>query len=240
MVAGAARNALDCALWDLEAQQDGVPVWQVAGLTAPKPLVSAFTISLGAPDVMEKDARALAGLPLLKLKLAGDGDADRVAAVARGAPHSRLIVDANEAWGGRDVVAEAETLAALGVEMIEQPVRAGDEAALAGVIGPVPWCADESCQTRASLPACEGRFQAINIKLDKAGGLTEAIALEREARERGFDIMVGCMLGTSLGIAPAFLLAQTARWVDLDGAALLAHDRETAFVFEQGTLTPPN
>ena len=239
MPAGAARNALDCALWDLEAQQAGVPVWELAGLIAPKPLVSAFTISLGAPDVMEADARTRADLPLLKLKLAGEGDDERVAAVARGAPNARLIVDANEAWAGRDMVAEAKTLAALGVEMIEQPVCAGGEAALAGVIGPVPWCADESCQTRASLAVCEGRFQAINIKLDKAGGLTEAIALEREARERGFDIMVGCMLGTSLGIAPAFLLAQTARWVDLDGAALLARDREMAFSFVGGMLRPP-
>ena len=239
MAAGAARNALDCALWDLEAQQAGVPVWELAGLPVPKPLMSAFTISLGVPDAMEADARALSHLPLLKLKLAGEGDAERVAAVARGAPNARLIVDANEAWAGRDIVAEAKTLAAHGVEMIEQPIRAGDETALAGVIGPVPWCADESCQTRASLSCCEGRFQAINIKLDKAGGLTEAIALDREARERGFDIMVGCMLGTSLGIAPAFLLAQTARWVDLDGAALLAKDRERAIAFEHGVLTPP-
>jgi L-Ala-D/L-Glu epimerase len=239
MPAGAARNALDCALWDLEAQQAGAPVWELAGLPAPKPLVSAFTISLGAPDAMEADARARADLPLLKLKLAGDGDGERVAAVRRGAPRARLIVDANEAWAGRDVVAEAHTLAAFGVEMIEQPVRAGGEAALVGVIGPVPWCADESCQTRASLSACEGRFQAINIKLDKAGGLTEAIALDREARERGFDIMIGCMLGTSLGITPAFLLAQNARWVDLDGAALLAHDREQAFSLAGGMLIAP-
>jgi L-Ala-D/L-Glu epimerase len=239
MPAGAARNALDCALWDLESQRDGVPIWQLAQLPEPKPLVSAFTISLSDPATMEADARARSDLPLLKLKLAGEGDTERVAAVRRGAPGARLIVDANEAWDGRTVVAEAASLAALGVEMIEQPVRAGNEASLAGIVGPLPWCADESCQTRASLPACAGRFQAINIKLDKAGGLTEAIELDREARARGFDVMVGCMLGTSLAIGPAFLLAQTARWVDLDGSLLLAEDRAAAFGFKGGWLRRP-
>lgn len=239
MKPGAARNALDCALWDLERQREGVALWQLAGLIKPQPLISAFTISLSEPDTMEVDARKYAHLPLLKLKLAGEGDTERVAAVRRGAPNARLIVDANEAWDGRDVIAEAQALRALGVEMIEQPVRAGNEIALNGVQGPLPWCADESCQTRADLSACEGRFQAINIKLDKAGGLTEAIALDREARERGFDVMVGCMLSTSLGITPAFLLAQTARCVDLDGSILLAEDRLEAFRFEGGLLHPP-
>jgi L-Ala-D/L-Glu epimerase len=237
MKPGAARNALDCALWDLEAQQAGVPLWQLAGMHKPKPLVSAFTISLGDPAAMEVDARARADLPLLKLKLAGEGDVARVAAVRRGAPRARLIVDANEAWDGGNVVAEARALAARGVEMIEQPVRAGNEASLRGVIGPVPWVADESCQTRAELDACTGAFQGINIKLDKAGGLTEALLLATEARERGLEIMVGCMLCTSLGITPAFLLAQQAKWVDLDGALLLAKDREAGFVMEGGVLS---
>ncbi len=239
MKPGAARNALDCALWDLESRREGMALWQLAGLAEPLPLISAFTISLSDPDAMEADTRKSAHLPLLKLKLAGEGDTERVAAVRRGAPDARLIVDANEAWDGRDLVLEAQALAALGVEMIEQPVRAGNEIALEGVRGSLPWCADESCQTRADLPACEGRFQAINIKLDKAGGLTEAIALHREARDRGFDVMVGCMLGTSLGITPAFLLAQSARWVDLDGSILLADDRAEAFRFEGGLLHPP-
>ncbi len=239
MERGAARNALDCALWDLERQRAGVALWQLAGLIEPHPLVSAFTISLSDPDTMEADARQSAHLPLLKLKLAGEGDSERVAAVRRGAPDARLIVDANEAWDGRNVIAEAQALAALGVEMIEQPVRAGNEIALEGLSTVLPWCADESCQTRADLQACEGRFQAINIKLDKAGGLTEAIALDREARERGFDVMIGCMLGTSLGIAPAFVLAQDAHWVDLDGSLLLAKDRAVAFRFQNGKLRPP-
>lgn len=236
---GAARNALDCALWDLECERAGAALWQLAGLNEPMAVTSAFTISLADPETMEANARKSAHLPLLKLKLAGEGDFERVAAVRRGAPDTRLIVDANEAWDGRDLIIESQALATLGVEMIEQPVRAGNEATLADVVGPLPWCADESCQTRADLPACEGRFQAINIKLDKAGGLTEAIALRHEAQERGFDIMVGCMLSTSLGIAPAFALAQGARWVDLDGSLLLAKDRTAAFQFQNGMLTPP-
>lgn len=236
---GAARNALDCALWDLECQREGAMLWQLAGLSEPRPLITAFTISLSDAETMEADARKNAHLPLLKLKLAGEGDAERVGAVRRGAPGARLIVDANEAWDGRDLVVEAQALASLGVEMIEQPVRAGNERALEGVHAALPWCADESCQTSADLDACEGRFQAINIKLDKAGGLTEAIKLRHEARERGFDIMVGCMLCTSLGIAPAFALAQNARWVDLDGSLLLAKDRAAAFQFHNGMLRPP-
>lgn len=233
---GAARNALDCAFWDLEAQQAGMPVWQLAGLPAPRPLITAFTISLAEPSKMEADARALADMPLLKLKLAGDGDHDRVAAVRRGAPNVRLIVDANEAWTGRDVAAEAAALAALGVEMVEQPVKAGEDHLLDGVVSPIPLVADESCQDHRDLPRLKGRYQGINIKLDKAGGLTEGIALAAEARAMGFDVMVGCMLSTSLGIAPAFLLGAGARWVDLDGALLLAEDRETPLTFQQGVI----
>jgi L-alanine-DL-glutamate epimerase-like enolase superfamily enzyme len=236
---GAARNALDCALWDLEAKQTGVPVWKLAGLPEPRPLVTAFTISLGEPDKMEADARASAHLPLLKLKLAGEGDEARVAAVRRGAPKARLIVDANEAWTDRDVAAEAAILSAYGVELIEQPVHRGRDALLDGVASPIPFAADESCQDRTDLPRLVGRYQAINIKLDKAGGLTEAIALATAARDMGLEVMVGCMLATSLGIAPAFLASSAARWVDLDGALLLAKDRPGAMACEDGLLEPP-
>ncbi|WP_157216476.1 N-acetyl-D-Glu racemase DgcA [Flavisphingomonas formosensis] len=234
---GAARNALDSALWDLDAKRAGMPAWRLAGLATPQPLTTAYTISLGEPVEMEAAARRASGrYPLLKLKLAGEGDDARVAAVRRGAPTARLIVDANEAWTGRDVAAEAAQLAAHGVELIEQPVKAGEDALLDGVVSPVPLCADESCQDRTDLARCVGRYAAINIKLDKAGGLTEALALAAEARASGLEIMVGCMLSTSLGIAPAFLAAQGARWVDLDGPLLLSKDRADGFRFEGGTM----
>ncbi|WP_294389772.1 N-acetyl-D-Glu racemase DgcA [uncultured Sphingomonas sp.] len=238
---GAARNALDCALWDLEAKCGGLPAWRLAGLSAPRPLVTAFTISLGTPERMEADARAAAHLPLLKLKLAGEGDEQRVAAVRRGAPAARLIVDANEAWTGRDVAAEAARLVAYGVELIEQPVRAGEDHLLDTVASPIALAADESCQDRADLDRCAGRYRAVNIKLDKCGGLTEALALAAGAKARGLEVMVGCMLGTSLGLAPAFLAAQGARWVDLDGALLLANDRPGGMRTDTtGVLQPPS
>ena len=236
---GAARNALDCALWELEAKRSGVPVWQAAGLEPPSPLATAFTISLAEPERMEADARAAAGrYDLLKLKLAGEGDIARVAAVRRGAPAARLIVDANESWTGRDVAAEAAALVPYGVELIEQPVAAGRDALLDGVTSPIPLCADESCQDRADLARCRGRYAAINIKLDKAGGLTEALAIAEAARAAGFEFMVGCMLATSLGVAPAFLVAQGARWIDLDGPLLLARDRPGGFRFDGQTMPP--
>lgn len=236
---GAARNAVDCALWDLDARRAGIPVWQLAGLARPQPLITAMTVSLGTPEKMEADARALAArTSLIKMKLAGDGDTERVAAVRRGAPDARLIVDANEAWTGRDVAAETAALLPYGVELIEQPVKAGEDHLLDGIVSPIPLGADESVQDRADFDRCKGRYQAINIKLDKAGGLTEALALKAEARGMGFKVMVGCMLATSLGIAPAFLVAQGADWVDLDGALLLAKDRGKAFVLEGGMLLP--
>ncbi len=237
---GAARNAVDCALWDLEAKGAGTPVWALAGLHPPQPVTTALTLSLGDPGAMEVAARAVAGRPLLKLKLGGDGgDRERVAAVRLGAPGARLIVDANEAWGDLDIEAEAAALGAMGVELIEQPVRAGEEALLDGVRAGVPFAADESIQSRAELDACMGRFQAINIKLDKAGGLTEALALRAEALARGMDVMVGCMLCTSMAIAPALLVAQGARWVDLDGPLLLARDRDGGLRFDaQGRVWP--
>jgi len=234
---GAARNAVDTAMWELDSKRCGVPVWRLAGITEPKPIVTAFTISLGEAAKMEADAKAVAGkYPLLKLKLAGEGDVERVAAVRRGAPDARLIVDANEAWTGRDVAAEAAALLPFGVELIEQPVRAGEDHLLDGVKSPIPLCADESCQDRTDLARCIGRYQAVNIKLDKAGGLTEALALAREARAAKLKLMVGCMLSTSLGVAPAFLAAQGAEWADLDGPLLLARDRPDGFVFEGGKM----
>jgi L-Ala-D/L-Glu epimerase len=238
---GAARNALDCALWDLEAKAAGVPLWQLAGLAQePKPLQTAFTISLGEPAMMEADAAAAAarGFSLLKLKLTGEGDRERVSAVRKGAPAARLIVDANESWGGLDIAAESAALASLGVEMIEQPVPVGKDAMLDGIQSPVPFLADESCQSLADLELCARHYAGINIKLDKAGGLTEALAMARAAEARGLKVMVGCMLSTSLGIAPAFLAAQGADWVDLDGPALLAEDREDGFRFEGGIIAP--
>ena len=241
MPRGAARNALDCALWDLEAKRVGVPVWQLAGVEKPGPLPTAFTISLADPEKMESDAREAAarGFGLLKCKLTGDGDRARIAAVRAGAPAVRLIVDANESWHDLDIADEARALAELGVEMVEQPVFHGREERLAGVRSPLPLCADESCHTRADLDRL-GDFDAVNIKLDKAGGLTEALALSREARARGFRVMVGCMLGTSLGIAPAALVAQGADWIDLDGALLLAKDREGGLELREGQLWPGN
>ncbi|MFS0736685.1 N-acetyl-D-Glu racemase DgcA [Sphingomonas sp. 1P06PA] len=236
---GAARNAADAALWDWEGKRLGQPVWALAGLDPPAPLVTAYTISLADPETMEARAAAAAPLyPLLKLKLAGEGDLARVTAVRRGAPDARLIVDANEAWTGRDIAAEASAMADLGVELIEQPVTAGHDALLDGVVSPVPLCADESLQDRSDLPRCVGRYTAINIKLDKAGGLTEALALRAAARSAGLDVMVGCMLSTSLGVAPAFLAGQGARWVDLDGPLLLAEDRVPGFTFDGGTMNP--
>ncbi len=238
---GAARNALDCALWDLIAKQSGQPLWQIAELSQlPHPLPTAFTISLAPPGEMEIAAQKAAskGFGLLKLKLTGEGDRNRVAAVRRGAPDVRLIVDANESWGGLDIEAEAHALAALGVEMIEQPVPVGQDALLDGVKSPVPFLADESCQSFADIEMCARYYSGINIKLDKAGGLTEALAMSREAEVCGLKMMVGCMLSTSLGISPAFLVAQSAHWVDLDGPILLAEDREQPFRFENGLIAP--
>ena len=237
MMEGAARNALDCALWDLEAKQAGQLLWRLAGLPEPKPLVTAFTVSLGAPARMEADARkAAAEFALLKVKLDEEAPIERVAAVRKGAPDARLIVDANESWDELDIEATAHALAALGVELIEQPVSAGEEDLLLGLRSPIPFCADESCHTHEDLDRVEGRFQAVNVKLDKAGGLTEAIRLVEKARLRGLETMIGCMLSTSLGVAPAFALAGRARWVDLDGFRLLARDREDGFSIRNGCI----
>ena len=240
--AGAARNAVDCALWDVTAKAAGAPLWRHIGLTqAPQPLVTAFTISLGEATAMEADAaKAVAkGFSLLKLKLTGEGDRPRVAAVRAGAPTARLIVDANESWGELDIAAEAAALAEFGIEMIEQPVAAGQDDVLSSVQSPLPLLTDESCHTACDVPRLTPFYDGVNIKLDKAGGLTEALKIADAAEAVGLKIMVGCMLSTSLGIAPAFVLAQRAHWVDLDGPALLAEDRQDGFKFAGGKIIPP-
>jgi L-alanine-DL-glutamate epimerase-like enolase superfamily enzyme len=238
--AGAARNAVDAALWDLEAKQSGRRVWDLIGLPRPAAVLTAYTLSLAEPAVMEAAARQAAHRELLKLKLAGDdGDIDRVAAVRKGAPAARLIVDANESWGEIDVAAAAAALLPYRVELIEQPVPAGADHLLERVASPIPLCADESLHDLASLDACLGRYHLINIKLDKAGGLTEALRLVRAARAAGIGIMTGCMLSTSLGIAPAFLVAAQSQYADLDGPLLLAKDRPHAMRFEGSDVFPP-
>lgn len=237
--AGAARNVLDCALWDLEAKQAGVPLSELLGMKSPPaPLRTAFTISLGTPKTMQADARAAAqnGYSLLKLKINGEADRDRVAAVRSGAPKADIIVDANESWGAIDIVAEAEALKSLGVALIEQPLPAGNDAALGGISAPLPIFADESCHTAQDVARLVGLYQGVNIKLDKAGGLTEGVALLAAAKDAGLQSMVGCMLSTSLGIRPAFVLAQSVQWADLDGPALLSGDRPDGFIFSNGFI----
>jgi L-Ala-D/L-Glu epimerase len=239
---GAARNALDCALWDLEAKASQTPLWKLVGFdAAPKPLQTAFTISLGDPVIMESNAASAAakGYGLLKLKLTGKSDRDRVAAVRAGAPAARLIVDANESWAALDIAEEAAALADLGVEMIEQPLPEGKDGRLAGVVSNLPMLADESCHVAADVARLAPYYDGINIKLDKAGGLTEGLKIADAANAEGMRVMVGCMLSTSLGITPAFLVAQQADWVDLDGPALLAEDRPDGFAFAGGIITPP-
>ena len=236
---GAARNALDCALWDLEAKLSGEPVWRLAGLARPGPLITAYTLSLDSPEAMGAAAAAHAARPLLKLKLGGEGVVERVAAVRASAPQSRIIVDANEAWTIDLLAQSSPELARLGVEMIEQPLPAGADGALAGIERPVPLCADESCHDSATLAGLDARYDIINIKLDKTGGLTEALALADAAQAAGLGIMVGCMIGTSLSMAPATLVAARAGFVDLDGPLLLARDRQPGIAFEGSVMQPP-
>jgi L-alanine-DL-glutamate epimerase-like enolase superfamily enzyme len=237
--AGAARNAVDCALWDLEAKCTGVPAFVRAGLQAMTPATTAFTLSVGTPDAMAAAARLASARPLLKIKLAGGGDIDRLHAVREGAPEARLIVDANEAWAPEDLERMIAVCAEAGVALIEQPLPAGADARLADVAHRVPICADESVHDRAGLPALRGRYDMINIKLDKTGGLTEALALAAEAEALGFGLMVGCMVATSLAMAPAMLLASRARFVDLDGPLLLAQDRPDGLVYAGSVVHPP-
>ncbi len=235
---GAARNALDCALWDLEAKRTGRPVWQIAGLAEPGPLVTAYTLSLDSPEAMAEAAAANAHRPLLKLKLDGERVVERVAAVREAAPDARLIVDANEAWTAELLADAAPALAGLGVEMIEQPLHADADAALDGMARPVPLCADESCHDSATVAGLVGRYDLVNVKLEKTGGLTEALKLADAAEAAGFGLMVGCMIATSLAMAPATLVAQRARFVDLDGPLMLARDREPGIAYEGSTMAP--
>jgi L-Ala-D/L-Glu epimerase len=239
MPAGAVRNALDCAFWDLEAKRAARPAYELAGLPTPQPLTTAYTISLGTPQAMADAARAAATRKLLKIKLGGGGDAERIAAVRQAAPHSELIVDANEGWTTENLAANLAACAAAGVTLVEQPLPANADTALASIRRPIPVCADESVHDRLGLASLVGRYDAVNIKLDKAGGLTEALAMTKEAQRLGFDVMVGCMVATSLAMAPAILVAQGARVVDLDGPLLLAKDRPDGLRYEDSLVYPP-
>lgn len=237
--AGAARNAIDCALWDLQAKKENCRIWKLIGMTSVKRLTTAYTLSLDTPDVMHDAAIKNAQRPLLKLKLAGAGDLERVQAVREGAPSSRLIVDANESWTPEIYQQLVPQLYALGVEMIEQPLPAGKDGALKMLDHPIPICADESCHDRTSLVDIKGKYDMINIKLDKTGGLTEALALRQAAEKMKLKIMVGCMLATSLAMAPALLVAQKVDIVDLDGPLILEKDRDHGLQYENGYVYPP-
>ncbi|NDU99430.1 N-acetyl-D-Glu racemase DgcA [Pseudoroseicyclus tamaricis] len=236
--AGAARNAVDCALWDWQSKRSGAPVWQLAGLAKPRPLTSAYTLSLDTPEKMEASAAKHGSRPLLKIKLGTPEDMPRLEAVRRGAPKARLIVDANEGWTAEVYADLAPHLLRLGVELVEQPLPAGEDDMLGEIERPLPVCADESCHDRASLPGLAGKYDVVNIKLDKTGGLTEALALRDAAREAGYRVMVGCMVGSSLAMAPAVLVAQGAEWVDLDGPLLLGEDRDPPLRFEGSVIHP--
>ena len=234
--AGAARNALDCAYWDLACKQSGQRIWQQLEVAQPESVITAFTLSLDTPERMKAAAIKNAHRPLLKLKLAGEGDVKRVAAVREGSPNARIIVDANEGWNEAQYLAMVPELVKLNVEMIEQPFPASNDAALAHLPRPITLCADESCHDSSSLKNIIGRYDMINIKLDKTGGLTEAIALKEEAEEAGLQVMVGCMVATSLAMAPAFIVAQNVQIVDLDGPLLLAEDRQSGIQFDESLM----
>jgi L-alanine-DL-glutamate epimerase-like enolase superfamily enzyme len=237
--AGAARNAVDCALWDMEAKRAGSRVWDLAGLPAPKPVVTAYTLSLDTPDAMQAQAAKNAHRPLLKIKLGTPDDMARLEAVRRGAPDAVIIVDANEGWTAEIYSDLAPHLLRLGVAMVEQPLPAGVDDMLGEIARPLPVCADESCHDRASLPSLRGKYDMVNIKLDKTGGLTEALALRADAIAEGYDVMIGCMVGSSLAMAPATLLTASAAYVDLDGPLLLAQDRAAPLVFDVAGVHPP-
>lgn len=236
---GAARNALDCALWDLEAKQTGQPVWQLAGLPQPGPIVTAYTLSMAAPDVMAAAARASAHLPLLKVKLGPTRVIESVTAIRAAAPGSELIVDANEAWTAEQLELLLPALRELGVALLEQPLPVDADQVLAELARAVPVAADESCHVAADVARLADRYDAVNIKLDKAGGLTAALELKATAEAAGLEIMIGSMVATSLAVAPAMLLAPGARYVDLDGPLLLARDRSGGVELREQRLQPP-
>jgi L-alanine-DL-glutamate epimerase-like enolase superfamily enzyme len=238
MPPGAARNALDCAFWAIDANRAYVSVAELAGLGTPKPVETAFTLAFDTPDKMAEVAAAHRTRPLFKLELGGEGDMDRVRAVRQAAPAARLIVDANEAWTAPRLAAFMPMLLDARVELIEQPLPAGADDALAGMASPIPLCANESCRVVADLDGLQGKYAAIAIELDKVGGLTEALALAAEAKRRGFRIMVAGGIGTSLGVAPALLVAQQAEFVDLDGPLRLASDRASGLRYDGSTIHP--
>jgi L-Ala-D/L-Glu epimerase len=235
----AARNALDCALLDLEAKRSGKRVWDLLGCTPPNASITAYTISLGSPEKMAAATAKAAHRPLLKIKLGGDGDDERLAAVRAAAPDAELIVDANEAWMPGNLERNLASCAAAGVTLVEQPLPAGLDDMLGRIRRPVPVCADESVHDRKSLEVLRGRYDAVNIKLDKTGGLTEALAMADAAQALGFEIMVGCMVATSLSMAPAMLLTPQARFIDLDGPLLLARDRGHGLRYDGSLVYPP-
>lgn len=240
MTAGAARNAVDCAFWDLEAKRSGTPVWQLAGLDEPKSITTAFTLSLNEPAQMEAKARENAHRPLLKIKLGGEGDVARLDAVRRGAPDAEIIVDANEGWTRETYTELASTLLALGVRMVEQPFPADNDALLSDMKRPLPVCADESSHDSSTLDELVGRYDMVNIKLDKTGGLTQALIMKDKAQALGFEIMIGCMVASSLAMAPAFLVAQNVALVDLDGPLLLAQDCDNGLVYTGSEIASPD
>ena len=236
--AGAARNAVDCALWDLEAKRAGKRVWELAGLGKPGPEITAFTLSLDTPENMRAAAGRHAHRPMLKIKLGTPEDMVRLEAVRAGAPKAKIIVDANEGWSAEVYSDLAPHMVRLGVQLVEQPMPAGADDMLGEIARPLPVCADESCHDRASLPGLKGKYDVVNIKLDKTGGLTEALALRDAARAQGYDVMVGCMVGSSLAMAPAVLVAQGAQVVDLDGPLLLAEDRAAPLDYDEAGVHP--
>jgi L-alanine-DL-glutamate epimerase-like enolase superfamily enzyme len=238
--AGAARNAVDCALWDLEAKQAGKRVWELIGMAAPVPQITAFTLSLDTPENMRAEAAKHAHRPLLKIKLGTPDDMPRLEAVRAGAPKTRIIIDANEGWSAEIYAELAPYLVTLGVALVEQPLPAGADGMLAEMARVLPVCADESAHDCSSLPSLRGKYDVVNIKLDKTGGLTEALALKREALAQGYGLMVGCMVGSSLAMAPATLLAQGAAFTDLDGPLLLAEDRENPLDYDAQGVHPPS
>ena len=236
---GAARNAVDCALWDFECKKRDQRIWKIAGIQVPEQKITAYTLSLDEPKNMFKQAEKNSNRPLLKVKLGTPNDMPRLEAVRKGAPNSEIIVDANEGWDAELYSQLAPELVRLGVKLVEQPLPANKDDDLIGLPRPLPICADESCHDRKSLEKLIGKYDFVNIKLDKTGGLTEALQLKDKALEAGFKIMVGCMVGSSLAMAPATLIAQNATFVDLDGPLLLAHDRRHGLLYDESWVHPP-
>ena len=240
MPSGAARNAVDCALWDLEAKQAGKRAWELAGIARPGPEITAYTLSLDTPEAMEAQARKHSYRPLLKIKLGTPDDMPRLEAVRRGAPDTAIIIDANEGWTAEVYSELAPHLVTLGVKLVEQPLPADDDGLLAEIARPLPVCADEAAHDCATLPKLKGKYDVVNIKLDKTGGLTEAFKLRQAAEAEGYGIFVGCMVGSSLAMAPATLVAQGAAFTDLDGPLLLAEDRDQPLKFDAEGVHPPD